>query len=142
MDIKITKKNMFTALVNLAEQGTLVFADDCGNDVVVTAEQLSDFARNELDLLAARAAKAKERAAAKREKNDDLLEAVFDAVGDEFDLISNIAARVDYDGELSVAKITPRLNALLKDGRVVKGEVVIGGGDGVKASHRAAYKRA
>lgn len=139
--IKITKRNMFEALVTLGTTGTLCFEDPDGNVVDVTAAQLVDFANNELELLANRAAKNKERRAAKTAANDELIEAVYDAVGDDWDTIPDITARVDFDGELSVNRVMTRLSTLYKDGRIEKGEVTIPGSDGMRARKLSAYRR-
>ena len=70
---KITKREMFEAIKGLAESGALHMFDFNEN---ITDEAVAEFCANEIDLLDKKAAKAKERAAAKKAEGDELTAAV------------------------------------------------------------------
>ena len=68
---KITKRNMYEALVNFANCGSLTFTTEEG-EYIVSNEELLAFAENEIGLLDKKAEKAKERAATKKAGADEL----------------------------------------------------------------------
>ncbi len=136
---KMTKRNVYEALINLANTGNLVYASDEG-DVTVTGEALIAFAENEIALLDKKAVKAKERAAQKRAEGDELTDAVRAVMSTEnFEPISEIAARIEGE-DVTVAKVTYRLTQLVKNGEAEKQELTIPGGEGVKARKVQGYK--
>lgn len=136
---KMTKRNVYEALINLANTGNLVYASDEG-DVTVTGEALIAFAENEIALLDKKAVKAKERAAQKRAEGDDLTAAVCDVMStDEFETIADIAARVTGD-DVTVAKVTYRLTQLVKNGKAEKTELTIPATENSKARKVQGYK--
>ena len=137
---KITKRNVFEALINLVETGNLEFAIE-GGVQVISGDELKAFAENEIALLDKKAVKAKERAAAKKTEADELTEVVFAALTDEFETIKTIKTRLDME-DVSEQKVAYRLRKLTEAGRAEKGELTIPGGDGVKASRKVAYKLA
>ena len=112
MTKKITKKDNFTAIAAfLAENGK------------------SDWAaviNHEIELLDKKAAKAKETAATKKATNDELADAVVAALTDEFATIGDITAAVEFDGEISNAKVQARLNKLVDNGVAVKEQISVG----------------
>lgn len=135
-----TKREMFTALINLATTGSLTYEVD-GETVKVTPDELKNFAENEISQLDKRAAKAKERAAAKREKGDELTEAVYQAVAagsGEFETIADITKRVEGD-DVTTSKVQYRLKTLADAGRIVKGDITIPASEGCKARHLVGY---
>ena len=99
------------------------------------------FCQKEVDALAARAQKAKDRAAEKRAEGDELQAAVLKALTDELATRQEIADRVDPSYEASVAKIGYRLTSLVKAGKAIKEEVTVAGEDG-KNKRIAAYRLA
>ena len=136
---KMTKRNVYEALINYANGGAMAYAGDEG-DVVVSAEALAAFAENEIALLDKKAAKAKERAAQKRAEGDELTDAVRAAMStEEFETIADIAARIEGE-DVTVAKVQYRLTQLVKNGEAVKEQVTIPGGEGVKARKVMAYR--
>lgn len=137
---KTTKREMYEALINLATNGTLTYETADGT-AEVTAEALSAFAQNEIDLLDKKAVKAKERAAQKRAEGDALTDAVRAVLTDEFQTIADIAAQIEGD-EVSVAKVSYRLTQLTKNGEAERSETTIAGKDGAKASKKAVFKLA
>lgn len=137
---KMTKRNVYEALINYANSGVMAYAADEG-DVVVTAEALTAFAENEIALLDKKAVKAKERAATKKAEGDELTDAVRAAMSaEEFEPIADIAARIEGE-DVTVSKITYRLGQLVKNGEAEKTQIEIAGGEGQKKRKVVAYKR-
>ena len=127
---KITKREMFEALIDAANGGEFKF----------TAQDVVAFAENEIALLDKKATKAKERAATKKAEGDELTEAVYAAVSaEEFETKETIAARIEGE-DVSIAKVQYRLNQLVKAGRVVKEQGTVAGGEGEKARKVMTYK--
>lgn len=116
MEKKMTKKEMLMELKTLA--------DDCGPEYAY----LADFCDAEIALLDKRAAKAKEKKAEK----DNLLDAVAAVLVEDFVGIADIASKVD-DPDATVAKVTYRLNQLVKEGKAQKQEITIPATEGAKA---------
>lgn len=136
---KMTKRNVFEALINYANSGVMAYAADEG-DVVVTSEALAAFAENEIALLDKKAVKAKERAATKKAEGDELTDAVRAAMGaEEFEPIADIAARIEGE-DVTVAKVQYRLTQLVKNGEAEKEQITVPGGEGQKARKIMAYK--
>ena len=102
---KITKREMYEAIAEAMKTG------ECRYD---PAEVIS-FCENEIDLLDKKAAKAKERAAAKAAEGDILTALVRAALTtDEFKSIADVTAKVSY-----------RLSSLVKAGEAEKSEITI-----------------
>lgn len=137
---KMTKRNVYEALINYANGGAMAYAGDEG-DVVVTAEALAAFAENEIALLDKKAVKAKERAAQKRAEGDELTDAVRASLTGEFEPIAEIAARIEGE-DVTVAKVSYRLTQLVKNGEAVKEQITVPGCEGQKARKIMAYKLA
>ena len=136
---KMTKRNVYEALINFANGGHMAYTEGDA-EVVVTAEALAAFAENEIALLDKKAIKAKERAATKRAEGDELTGAVRAAMSTEdFEPIADIAARIEGE-DVTVAKVTYRLTQLVKNGEAEKSELTIPGGEGVKARKVQGYK--
>lgn len=126
---KLTKRDIFTALVNFAETGT------CDLD----SETLKTFAEKEIAALDRKAQKAKETAQKRAAATDDLTTVVADALTGDYESIADIAARIDGP-DVTVAKVTYRLNALVKAGAAEKTEITIPGGDGYKSRKVVAFR--
>ena len=136
---KITKRNMFEALINLATTGDLAFATADGNTATVTAEDLIAFAENEIALLDKKAVKAKERAATKKAEADELTDAVRAVLTDEFQTIAEVAAQIEGE-DVTVARVQYRLTQLAKNGEAERGELNVPV-EGGKAIKRVGFKR-
>ena len=121
---KLTDRKIYTAIV----EGTF---EDLDTDTIVA------WAEKKLAQLDQKAAKAKETAAKKKAEGDELTDAVLATVGDEFETIADIAARIEGE-DVTVSKIAYRLNAAAKAGILEKGELTIDG-DG-KKRRVVAYK--
>ena len=133
---KMTKRNVYEALINYATTGVMAYD---GNEV--TAEALAAFAENEIALLDKKAAKAKERAAAKKAEADGLTDLVAAALTDEFQVIADIAAAVaESDADATVSKVTYRLGKLVEAGKAEKTQVTIPATEGSKARKVQAYR--
>ena len=141
MNEKATKRQMFEALVNFANGGAMEYTDEKTDTIFeVTDAALREFAQHELDLLDKKAEKARENAA-KRKKEDPLYEVVKSALGEEFKTIADITEDLVAAGyDVTVAKVTYRLNKLVEAGEAEKTPVKVGGGDGTKTRTVQAYK--
>lgn len=126
METKITKRQFFTGLINLATEGSLYYEDAEGNRVNISADELAEFAKLEIEHLDTRAEKAKERAAAKRAQGDDLSDRIAAVLTDEIVSIGDIAAKLN-DEDATVAKVSYRLSQLAANGRATKGAISIPG---------------
>ena len=121
---KITKREMFEAIKGLAESGALHMVDFNEN---ITDEAVAEFCANEIDLLDKKAAKAKERAAAKAAEGDILTARVRAALTtDEFKSIADVTAMVaEEEPDVTAAKVSYRLSSLVKAGEAEKSEITI-----------------
>lgn len=134
---KITRRNYYQALIRLVETGTLAFETDEGF-IEITGDQLIEFAEKEIAALDNKTMKARERAAAKRAEDDELIELVYSAVTDEPRCIADIAADVDCP-DVSVNKVSNRLTRLFKDGRIVQSKINVPLTEGGKTRMVVAY---
>ena len=133
-EVKVTKANVLAAIENYFNGMDL-------NTVIgdgITAANAIDYAVNEQNHLADKAAKAKAKAAEKRAEGDALQDAVLAALGDEFEPIAVIAERVDGE-DVTVAKVTYRLGALVKAGKAEKAEIKVNA-EGEKTRKIMGYK--
>lgn len=128
---KITKREMYEAIKETFETGS------CKFDAAVVME----FCDKEIAALDAKAAKAKERAAAKKAEADVLMTQVEEALTGEFQTIADIAAAVaEVNADATVSKITYRLTKLVESGVAEKTDVTIPGSEGVKARKVKAFR--
>ena len=128
---KITKREMFEAIKETFETGTCKY-----DAAVVTA-----FCDKEIASLDSKAAKAKERAAAKKAEADVLMGQVEDALTDEFQVIADIAAAVaGVNPDATVSKITYRLGKLVEAEVAEKTQVTIPATENSKARKVQAYR--
>ena len=111
---KITKRDNFTTIAGILAEA--------GHDTLV------EFINHEIELLDNKAAKAKANAAKKKVEGDALTDAVAAVLTDELTVIADIAEKVVFDGEVSVAKVQYRLNALEKAGKARKEQITVGEG--------------
>lgn len=113
---KLTERKIYTAIV----EGTL---EDLDVDAVVA------WAEKKIAQLDRKATKAKENAEKKKAEGDALTEAVLASLTTEFEPIAEIASRIEGD-DITLSKISYRLNAAYKAGKIEKGEVVLTGEKG------------
>lgn len=115
MEKKVTKRENFEAIIE-----------------VLTAAGREDLAKvieHEIELLDNKAAKAKAKAAEKKTEGDALTAAVEAVLTADFATIADVTAKVEFDGEVSTAKVQYRLNQLVNNGKAVKEQVTVGEGD-------------
>ena len=128
---KITKREMFEAIKETFETGSCKF----------DAATVMAFCDKEIASLDAKAAKAKERAAAKKAEADVLMDQVRDALTGEFQTIADIAAAVaEVNADATVSKVTYRLTKLVEAGDAEKTDVTVPGVDGAKARKVKAFR--
>lgn len=128
---KITKREMYEAIKETFETGSCKF----------DAEVVKEFCDKEIAALDAKAAKAKERAAAKKAEADVLMTQVEEALTGEFQTIADIAAAVaEVNADATVSKVTYRLGKLVESGVAEKTDVTIPGSEGVKARKVKAFR--
>lgn len=137
---KLTKRNIYEALINYATEGIMEYTDKDGSVIEVTPDYIKTFAENEIALLDKKAVRAKETAAKKKEEKDELCEAVLAALTDEFATIADIAAAIEGE-DVTVSKVTYRLNKLVSIGEAEKADMKIGGEDGKKARVVKGYRK-
>ena len=128
---KITKREMYEAIKETFETGSCKF----------DAATVVAFCDKEIASLDSKAAKAKERAAAKKVEADGLTDLVAAALTDEFQVIADIAATVaESDADATVSKVTYRLGKLVEAGKAEKTQVTIPATEGSKARKVQAYR--
>ena len=128
---KITKREMFEAIKETFKTGTCKF----------DAATVMAFCDKEIASLDSKAAKAKERAAAKKAEADVLMDQVRDALTGEFQTIADIAAAVaEVNPDATVSKVTYRLTKLVEAGDAEKTDVSVPGVDGGKARKVKAFR--
>lgn len=121
---KLTKRNVFEALINYATEGAMEFEKD-GAMIEVTPEGIKAFAENEIALLDKKAAKAKERGAKKKEERDELCDAVLAVLTDEYATIADVAEAIEGE-DVTASKVTYRLNKLVAAGLAEKADIKVG----------------
>ena len=128
---KITKREMY--------EGIKAFVAD-GACEIETADIIA-FCDKEIAALDTKAAKAKERAAAKKAEADVLMGQVEEALTDELQVIADIAATVaEVNPDATVSKVTYRLSKLVEAGIAEKTQVTIPATEGSKARKVQAYR--
>ena len=131
---KITKKQMFEGMVAYFK----------GEDTAISEAQFIEFCGAQIADLNKKAAKAKERAAAKKAEGDELTDLVYSVMTDEFqtgaDIATAVLAQLGEDTDVTAAKITARITKLVNAEMVVKEQVSVEA-EG-KKSKKMAYKLA
>ena len=128
---KITKREMFEAIKETFETGSCKF----------DAATVMAFCDKEIASLDAKAAKAKERAAAKKAEADVLMDQVRDALTGEFQTIADIAAAVaEVNPDATVSKVTYRLTKLVENQVAEKTDISVPGVDGGKSRKVKAFR--
>lgn len=107
-DVKMTKAMWFEAIKAVIEASEAEQKDE-----------MVEFIDAQVELLAKKADKAKERAAAKKVEGDELREVVKSVLTDEFQTIDAIVNQIEGE-DVTKAKITARLTQLFKAGLAEK----------------------
>lgn len=107
-----TKKQLYTELLAVV------------NEVMLEPEKKEDyteFIEHELELIEKR-----EEAKKAKKKEDTLIHEVYDLLNDELQTLEDIMTGFEDQPEVTRAKVTNRLSALVKDGMVEKDQVKVG----------------
>lgn len=118
MEKKITKRDNFNTIIEVLE--------------AAERTDLADVIRHEIELLDNKANKAKAKAASKKAEGDALTDAVKAVLTDEPATIADITEKVEFDGEVSTARVQYRLNQLVKNGYATKTQVKVGEGESAR----------
>ena len=113
---KITKVDMFNAI-----------ADFIADTDWERKDEAIEFIEKQIDQLKAKAEKAKSRAEEKKIEDDELREAVANALTNEPQTIDAITTTVAEIFDVTKAKVTARLTQLVKLGEATKEQVKIDG---------------
>ena len=130
---KITKRDKLNAIKAMVKGE--------GFTLDVSKEDIIEFCDKEIEALDKKAAKAKERAAEKKTEADALCDKITAVLGDEFETIADITAKID-DEDATNSKVGYRCNKLVELGIAVKGEVAVPATEGAKARKLVAFKKA
>ena len=118
---KLTKKELY----GMARE-IVLDSDAEDKDVLV------EFIDKQVEILENKAAKAKERAAEKREAGDELRATIKGLLTDEYQTADEITTKVN-DEDVTKAKVIARLGQLVKNGEVEKTDIKVESGRTVKA---------
>ena len=113
-EVKMTKTMWFEEIKAIVEASDAEAKDE-----------MTAFIDAQIELLTKKAAKAKERAAARKVEGDELREVVAAVLTDEFQTIDEIVAKIDGE-DVTKAKVTARLTQLVKAEMAVKEQVKAG----------------
>ena len=120
---RLTKKQMFEGLIAYFH----------GEDVEIENEAFIEFCQDQIADLDKKAAKAKERAAAKRAESDELIDLVYSVLTDEYQTIADITVVVaETVPDVSASKVTARLTKLFNTGSIEKEQISVEDSEGKK----------
>ena len=120
---KLTKKQMF--------EGMIAYFN--GENVEIENEAFIEFCQDQIADLDKKAAKAKERAAAKKAEGDELTDLVHSVLTDEYQTIADITVVVaETVPDVSASKVTARLTKLFNAGAIEKEQISIEDSEGKK----------
>ena len=122
--IKITKAQYFEAISKAISEDYVTHVGE-DNDIEITGWDIQEFINKSLKQLDDKAAKAKAKAAEKRAEGDALKATIKDILTAEFQTRDAILEQIE-DEDVTPAKVTARLTALIKDGVAKKEEVKVG----------------
>ena len=120
---KLTKKQMFEGMIAYFNREA----------VEIENEAFVEFCRDQIADLDKKAAKAKERAAAKKAESDELTDLVHSVLTDEYQTIADITVVVaETVPDVSASKITARLTKLFNTGVIEKEQISVEDSEGKK----------
>ena len=120
---KLTKKQMFEGLIAYFH----------GENVEIENEDFVEFCQDQIADLDKKAAKAKERAAAKKAESDELTDLVYSVLTDEYQTIADITVVVaETVPDVSASKVTARLTKLFNTGVIEKEQISVEDSEGKK----------
>lgn len=115
MEKKITKRDYYEMLKEIVR-------GDVNAEMTVEQAELIEFIDKQIALIDSKAEKAKARNAEKKANGDELREVVQSVLTDEFQTIDAIVAQIEGE-EITKAKVTARLTALVSNGIAEKTDV-------------------
>lgn len=115
---KLTKREVLNGIIDLIKNG----------DTDVTSEDIIAYAENEISLIDRKNEKAAIRNAEKKVKADELQDAIYGVLTNEYQPISEIAMNFE-DEDVTVSKIVARLTKLYNSGKVEKTQIKVTAGD-------------
>lgn len=116
MEKKITKRDYYEMLKEI------VYPTNADCEMTVEQGELIEFIDKQIALIDSKAEKAKVRNAEKKANGDELREVVQNVLTDEFQTIDAIVAQIEGE-EVTKAKVTARLTALVNNGIAEKTDV-------------------
>ena len=116
MEKKITKRAYYEMLKEI------VYPTNADCEMTVEQGELIEFIDKQIALIDSKAEKAKVRNAEKKANGDELREVVQNVLTDEFQTIDAIVAQIEGE-EVTKAKVTARLTALVNNGIAEKTDV-------------------
>ena len=124
METKLTKREMFEKIMTMTEDAEVI-----------------EFCEKEIAAIAKKNEKAKEYAAKRKDKADELKDAVLSVLTADYQTVADIvAALADVAADVTASKVISRLTGLVNDGAVEKADVTIPGGEGFKSRKVKAYR--
>ena len=121
---KMTKRNMYEAMVNFGKMnGEMAFKNE-GETVIVSPADIVAFATHEIELLDKKNVKAKEYADKKKTEADALADTVLAVLTDEYQQVGAIMEALG-DETLTAGKITAKIGKLIEAGLAEKSEMKI-----------------
>lgn len=116
MEKKLTKKDYYTMLKEI------VYPTNADCEMTVEQGELIDFLDKQIALIDSKAEKAKAKNAEKKANGDELREKVQKVLTEDFQTIDAIVTQIEGE-EITKAKITARLTALVKNNIAEKTDV-------------------
>ena len=113
----VTKRELYTAIREIFENTETSIGD-------ITPDMVIEFCDKEIATLDRRAEKARENAAKRKAEGDDMTEAVYAALTDEFTTIAAITLATDFE-DVTVGKVQYRLKTLVDSNRAEKQEITV-----------------
>ena len=116
MEKKVTKRDYYEMLKEI------VYPTNADCEMTVEQGELIEFIDKQIALIDSKAEKAKVRNAEKKANGDELREVVQNVLTDEFQTIDAIVAQIEGE-EVTKAKVTARLTALVNNGIAEKTDI-------------------
>lgn len=117
----MTKRDFYTEMIKYLERGQEVEVSNLYDESFYS--EMIDMCKKEIENIDKKNEKSKE-AAKRRSESDALLSVVRSVLTDEYQTIADVSAQIEGE-DVSVAKITYRLTALVREGVAEKASVEV-----------------
>ena len=124
----MTKRDFYTEMIKYLKRGQEVEVSNLYNESFY--DEMIDMCKKEIEAIDKKNEKSKE-AAKRRSESDALLSVVRSVLTDEYQTIADVSAQIEGE-DVSVAKITYRLTALVREGIAEKASVEVETPEGKK----------